>query len=94
MGSYCTILSNITACVYMCLHVWFSITAAIDELTQLSEDVACKRNSKAECGRGTVVMDPWVNRTIYFQSRLAQNVSINLQQILGSHNSFNDKADG
>lgn len=68
--------------------------AGINELINLSEKADCKKNSKDECGRGTVVMDPWVNKTLTFQRKLAQNISLDRQQILGSHNSFNDRADG
>ncbi len=79
--------------MYMYAWLW-TPAAGIDELTQLSKNVDCKRNSKKECGRGTVAVDPWVNKTINFQRRLAQNISFNRQQIIGSHNSFNDRADG
>ena len=40
------------------------------------------------------MMDPWVNSTLAFQWRLGQNTTIDKLQILGSHNSFNNKADG
>ena len=72
----------------------YQTTAGINELTELSEAAQCEKNSKEECGRGTVAMDPWVNKTLHFQRKLAENISLNLQQILGSHNAFNDRADG
>ena len=39
-------------------------------------------------------MDPWVNKTIFFQRQLDMNTPISGLQILGTHNSFNNKADG
>ena len=54
----------------------------------------CTKNSKDECGRGTVIMDDWLNKTLTFQRKLAVNVTLDKQQFLGTHNSFNDKADG
>ena len=72
---------------------WVLSFVGIKELMDLASKVECK-NIKEECVRGSVVMDPWLNKTLTFQRRLGQNISLDLQQILGTHNSFNDRADG
>ena len=69
----------------------------ISELLKLAMDTVgthCKTNILDECDRGTVTMDTWVNKTLAFQRWLALNTPINEIQMLGTHNSFNDKADG
>ena len=68
--------------------------AGMPELTDLALHAQCKRDLIGECERGTVTMDPWVNDTLAFQRQLGHNTTIDKLQILGSHNSFNDKADG
>lgn len=68
--------------------------AGMPELTDLALHAQCKRDLIGECERGTVTMDPWVNDTLTFQRQLGHNTTIDKLQILGSHNSFNDKADG
>lgn len=69
------------------------IFIGMNELMDLASKAECKR-IEGECARGTVVMDPWLNKTLTFQRRLGQNISLDRQQIFGTHNSFNDKADG
>ena len=39
-------------------------------------------------------MDTWTNQTLAFQRWLQRNLTFDLIQTLGTHNSFNDKADG
>jgi len=64
------------------------------ELTELALDTQCKRDLMGECERGTVILDPWVNSTLAFQWWLGHNTTIDKLQFLGTHNSFNNKADG
>lgn len=64
------------------------------ELLHFSDETPCKRDLLHECSRGTVQMDPWVNRTLAFQRQLALDLELNYVQFLGTHNSFNNKADG
>ena len=71
-----------------------TFSPGINELTSLAEEAKCQRNSKDECGRGTVRMDPWLSQTLAFQRRLGENLTLDKQQFLGSHNSFNNRADG
>lgn len=65
-------------------------------MLNLSEKTKCEPSlwPPFECKRETVVMDEWVNQTLVFQRRLAEDVPLSQQQILGSHNSFNNRADG
>ena len=66
----------------------------IPELLELALHTPCQKSVLDECERGTVAMDTWVNKTLAFQRWLAHNTSVNRMQLLGTHNSFNDKADG
>ena len=66
----------------------------IPELQKLDEETSCEWLMVGTCLRGTVEMNEWVNRTLSFQRQLALDTPINAVQFLGSHNSFNNKADG
>jgi hypothetical protein len=66
----------------------------IYELLDLADHTQCKKSIMDECERGTVVMDTWANKTLAFQRWLQQNLTFDLIQTLGTHNSFNNKADG
>lgn len=66
----------------------------IPELIFYETNTACERNAVGDCERGTVVMDSWLNKTIAFQRRLDMDTPISGLQFLGTHNSFNNKADG
>jgi len=68
--------------------------AGIPELLRFSDETQCNRDLLHECSRGSVQMDPWLNRTLAFQRQLAMDLEINYVQFLGTHNSFNNKADG
>lgn len=46
------------------------------------------------CGRGKVVMNWWLNSTLAFQRSLSMDMPLSYVQWLGSHNSFNNRADG
>lgn len=66
----------------------------IHELLDLADHTECKKSIWDECERGSVVMDAWTNETLEFQRWLQQNLTFDLVQTLGTHNSFNNKADG
>jgi hypothetical protein len=66
----------------------------IHELLSLADHTQCKKNVLNECQRGSVVMDPWANQTLAFQRWLQRDLTFDLTQTLGTHNSFNNKADG
>lgn len=66
----------------------------IRELLSLADAVNCKKNVLDECVRGSVTMDTWANETLYFQRMLQSNLTLDLIQTMGTHNSFNNKADG
>ena len=85
---------NVINCLIDIWYIDIINFTGINELLSLSKKVECKRNLEGECERGTVVMDDWMNKTLAFQRRLAENVSLSQQQIIGSHNSFNDRAEG
>ncbi|XP_062508698.1 uncharacterized protein LOC134184941 [Corticium candelabrum] len=67
---------------------------SIDELLSESDRAKCKRDFLDACERGTVEIDPWVRRVLDYQRRLALDRPLNFIQFLGSHNSFNNHADG
>ena len=70
------------------------MSTGIPELLDLADHTQCKKGIMDECERGSVVMDTWANKTLAFQRWLQQNLTFDLIQMLGTHNSFNDKADG
>ena len=78
------------------VHVYIVLysPAGIHELLDLADHTQCKKSITDECERGTVVMDTWANKTLAFQRWLQQNLTFDLIQTLGTHNSFNNKADG
>ncbi len=66
----------------------------INELISQCEQTVCTDNSTGVCGRGKVVIDNWLNTTLKFQRSLASDIPINFAQWIGTHNSFNNRADG
>ena len=76
--------------VIMC----FCYSVGIHELLELADHTKCKKSILDECERGSVVMDTWANHTLAFQRWLQQSLTFDLTQTLGTHNSFNNKADG
>ena len=75
-------------------HTLFLYFSGIPELLKLDQETSCEWLMMGSCLRGTIQMDEWVNRTLSFQRQLALDTPINAVQFLGSHNSFNNKADG
>ena len=69
-------------------------SAGINELLNLADHTKCEKNELNECGRGSVVMDTWANQTLAFQRWLQRDLTFDLVQTMGTHNSFNNKADG
>lgn len=67
---------------------------SIDELLSLCTKVDCQRDSLDACERGTVKIDPWMKHVLAYQRHLALDRPLNFVQFLGSHNSFNNHADG
>lgn len=66
----------------------------ISELIHFEDETKCERDILHQCSRGTVRMDPWLNRTLQFQRSLSFDTELNYVQFFGTHNSFNNKADG
>lgn len=67
---------------------------AIKELLSLCNKVKCVRDSLDHCKRGSVEIDPWMQCVLAYQRELTLDRPLNLVQFLGSHNSFNNHADG
>ena len=74
--------------------IFFIFSQGIHELLELADSTKCKKSLFDECERGSVAIDPWTSVSLAFQRWLQQNLSLDLVQTLGTHNSFNDKADG
>jgi len=72
----------------------FSFFPDINVLLSMCKNTKCRNGSKGVCKRGEVVMDTWLNNTMAFQRQLTRDKPINYVQWVGSHNSFNNKADG
>lgn len=102
---YCSIMGRIYCCHSLkCEQVsslstynsllTFLLAPGMPELLHFADETPCKRDLLHECSRGTVQMDPWVNQSLGFQRQLALDTELNYVQFLGTHNSFNNKADG
>ena len=67
---------------------------SINELLSLCNKANCERDYLDACQRGTVEIDPWIKHVLAYQRQLAVDRPLNLVQFIGSHNSFNNHADG
>ena len=76
------------------LFFLFFLIQGIRELLDLADSTKCKKSVLNECERGSVVLDPWTSGSLAFQRWLQQNLTLDLIQTLGTHNSYNDKTDG
>ena len=72
----------------------FSNGSDAHALLRLCNEVKCERNDDNTCKRGTVETNPIVDEILRFQRELAVDEPLNRLQFLGTHNSFNDHADG
>ena len=87
----CTVLWK-----FMLGELYFHITADINELISKCQSTKCagRSSKKKVCGKGRVRMDDWLNSTLSFQRSLSANTPLNYGQWIGTHNSFNNRADG
>ena len=90
----CALITGRLLFVVLLLIISCPLFPGIPELEKLGLATHCKRNVLDECERGSVTMDTWVNQTLSFQRALSGDTPLNLVQLLASHNSFNNKADG
>jgi hypothetical protein len=66
----------------------------ISVLLSLLDRTVCDRRPDGTCARGSVQVDPWLSRVLALQRELAASDPLPYAQRLGTHNSFNDRADG
>ena len=68
--------------------------APIDQLLSLFKYTKCQYNVQGLCNRGTVIPDSWTAHALWTQRLIARDLPLNEYPFIGSHNSFNDRADG
>eukprot|EP00164_Ancoracysta_twista_P003736 GFYU01005009.1.p1 GENE.GFYU01005009.1~~GFYU01005009.1.p1 ORF type:complete len:621 (-),score=121.69 GFYU01005009.1:66-1928(-) len=73
----------------------FNGSDGMDQLVAMYESTKCKRNWITKlCAPGTVKTDPWVDQALALQRDLAADRPLNFHEVLTTHNSFNNKANG
>ena len=69
-------------------------TFPIDQLLDLFKYTNCETDLFGLCRRGTVVIDPWTNYALETQRNLVMDLPLDQVLFIGTHNSFNNRADG
>eukprot|EP00118_Oscarella_pearsei_P002498 m.10722 g.10722 ORF g.10722 m.10722 type:complete len:569 (+) comp22588_c0_seq1:3-1709(+) len=67
---------------------------AAELLLSLCNETKCQRNDDNTCKKGTVETDPKVAKILQLQRALSLDEPLNQVQFLGTHNSYNNHADG
>eukprot|EP01006_Ploeotia_vitrea_P033743 TRINITY_DN65626_c13_g1_i1.p1 TRINITY_DN65626_c13_g1~~TRINITY_DN65626_c13_g1_i1.p1 ORF type:complete len:646 (-),score=314.13 TRINITY_DN65626_c13_g1_i1:196-2133(-) len=62
-----------------------------DKLAQAS---GCKCGWEGHCARGSMQIDPWIQKSLKFQHALQRDETLNNCQFLQTHNAYNNRADG
>ena len=67
---------------------------SIDQLLDLFDETECQRDFLGFCKRGTIVIDPWTDYALATQRDLVRDLPVDQILFIGTHNSFNNRADG
>lgn len=86
-------VSSVMGAVIALMNV-FPVSLGIEELIAMERSTKCTRGQDHSCAKGSVIVDPWVNESLRYQRQLSYDAPLNYVQFLGTHNSFNNKADG